>query len=178
VRDGSEGNQAAGVERGGAAAATAAAAAAAAGRRGGGRLHCVIAFSFGVVLHYTRQGVRLPGARPEACVRSRAACGRSPPGVKRPSRLGARLCQEAQPLAVLLGQAHHCLHLLVVHADLLAEVLDDCVLRKGREERLSGGRDSQICATATRRAMCSSRMPPRCLEHPGLSIQNPTGPAL
>ena len=46
--------------------------------------------------------------------------------------LSSRLSEEAEPLAVLLGEAHDALHLLVRHADLLAKVLDDLRVQRDR----------------------------------------------
>lgn len=59
---------------------------------------------------------------------SRAACSQE--------QGGSPLCQEAQLLAVLLGQADQALHLLGVGAQLLAEVLDHC--RRGRVKGTRG----------------------------------------
>lgn len=50
----------------------------------------------------------------------------------------AALSQETQLLPILLGQADHALHLLVVNTQLAAELLDDCVRAKAAESGQAG----------------------------------------
>lgn len=72
--------------------------------------------------------------------------GRVMAGKGQPHCCSASSRQEAQLLAVLLGQADQALHLLGVSTQLLAEVLDDCRGWRngemyGEEGRYRGGRE-------------------------------------
>jgi hypothetical protein len=78
-----------------------------------------------------------------------AARGHAPfhPGKHEP---GAALPPAARSVSetrtVLLRQAHHLLHLLVVHPDLLAKVLDDCSVIWGEGGRGGGGQQDGLGA--------------------------------